>query len=80
MSFTDVIKDSVLNGFNTDISTIQICVILGITVLLGSYIFLVGGIWCLKYKTKLKGSTVFTELPFYCSLEHNPKKVCLILF
>lgn len=63
MSFTDVIKDSVLNGFNTDISTIQICVILGITVLLGAYIFLV---------YRIKSKTTFYSKDFNVVLAGLP--------
>lgn len=40
MSFTDVIKKSILQGFsNTDIPTIQIVITLGITFLIALYIF-----------------------------------------
>ena len=42
MSFTDVIKKSILQGFtNTDIPTIQIVMTLGITFLIALYIFFI---------------------------------------
>ncbi|MGN0975587.1 MAG: DUF4956 domain-containing protein [Gemmiger sp.] len=41
MSFKDVIKKSVLSGFQTDISLTQIAVTLGFTILLALFIFLI---------------------------------------
>lgn len=42
MSFTDVIKKSILQGFsNTDIPTIQIVITLGITFLIALYVFFI---------------------------------------
>ena len=42
MSFTDVIKKSILQGFsNSDIPTIQIVITLGVTFLIALYIFLI---------------------------------------
>lgn len=42
MSFTDVIKKSILQGFtNTDIPTIQIVITLGVTFLIALYIFFI---------------------------------------
>lgn len=49
MSFKDVIKSSILEGFSTDISTTKIVVTLGIAVVLGVYIYVV-------YKHKSKSS------------------------
>lgn len=39
MTFEDVIKDSILNGFNSDISTADILVVLGISLILGLYVY-----------------------------------------
>lgn len=47
MKFKDLFKNSVLEGFNTDITTTKICVTLGIALLLGIYIFFV-----YRYKSK----------------------------
>ena len=42
MSFTDVIKKSVLQGFtNTDIPTVQIVITLGITFIIALYIYFI---------------------------------------
>jgi len=47
MSFKDLIKKSVLEGFSSDITTTKICITLLFTVILGIYIFFV-----YKYKSK----------------------------
>lgn len=47
MSINDTIKNSVLEGFSTDISTIKIIVTLAFSLIIGFYIFFV-----YKYKTK----------------------------
>lgn len=47
MSVKDVIKNSVLEGFSTDITTTKIAVTLGFSLLIGLYIYFV-----YKYKTK----------------------------
>ena len=47
MSFKDMIKKSVLEGFSSDITTTKICITLLFTVILGIYIFFV-----YKYKSK----------------------------
>lgn len=47
MTFKDALKNSIFEGFSTDISTTKICVTLGIAVLLGLYIYLI-----YKYKSK----------------------------
>ena len=49
MTFGDVIKESVLEGFQSDISTTKICVTLLLTVMAGLYIFVV-------YRYKCKSS------------------------
>ena len=41
MNFKDVIKSSIIDNFSGDISTERICIALGVTALLGIYIFLV---------------------------------------
>ena len=47
MTFKDILKDSIIEGFQTDITTTKICVTLMFAVLLGMYIFAV-----YKHKTK----------------------------
>lgn len=47
MGIKDVIKQTVLAGFNTDINTTKIIITLGITILIGIYIF-----YIYKYKSK----------------------------
>jgi len=47
MSIKDTIKNSVIEGFNSDINTTRIVVVLGITIVIGLYIFFV-----YKYKSK----------------------------
>ena len=49
MSFNDALKNSVLEGFSTDISTTKIFVTLGFSLLIGIYIFFV-------YRIKTKSS------------------------
>lgn len=41
MNFSDIIKDSILENYNYGISLRHLCVVLGITLILGIYIFLV---------------------------------------
>lgn len=47
MTFTDILKDSIIEGFNTDVTTTKICVTLGFALIIGLYIFLV-----YRYKSK----------------------------
>jgi len=49
MSFGDMIKDSVLEGFQTDVSTTKICVTLGVALCIGLFVFVV-------YRIKTKSS------------------------
>ncbi len=41
MNFKDIIKSSVLESFSSDISVRRICLVMGITLILGIYIFMV---------------------------------------
>lgn len=67
MSFKDVIKKSVLEGFSTDISTTKIIITMGFVAILGIFIYFV-----YKYKTKSSFyskdfNTVLVGLPLVTS-------------
>ena len=63
MSFGDMIKESVLEGFQTDVSTTKICVTLGAALCMGLFVFVV-------YRIKTKSS--FYSKDFNSTLAFMP--------